>query len=160
MFSPGDLVPDVPWDEVSLRKLADQGNAATIAMLDLCSAEQATAVGVKDVAEQAGISEGAVRGQLAGLTMRLKNPAYGFAQTTWPVTITWLPEALLATGWIPGSPLPGGPSGRNWHHRLQTHRRQTARTKPVRGSQLCALSPQGLRSLGQMRTFLAPGDDA
>jgi hypothetical protein len=43
----GDAVPDVPWDEVSLRKLADQGNAATIAMLDLCSAEQATAVGVK-----------------------------------------------------------------------------------------------------------------
>jgi hypothetical protein len=37
---------------------------------------------VKDIAEQARISEAAVRGQLAGLTMRLKNPIYGFAQTT------------------------------------------------------------------------------
>jgi hypothetical protein len=98
----GDVVPDVPWDEVSLRNLADQGNAATIAMLDLCSAGQATAVGVKDVAQQAGISEGAVRGQLAGLTMRLKNPAYGFAQTTWPVTITWLPGGFVGYRMDPG----------------------------------------------------------
>jgi hypothetical protein len=81
--------PDVPWDEASLRHLAAQANAATLALLDLCSAEAASSVGVKDVAEQAGITEGAVRGQLAGLTMRLKNPAYGFAQSIWPVTVTF-----------------------------------------------------------------------
>lgn len=81
--------PDVPWDEASLRHLAAQANAATLALLDLCSAEEASSVGVKDVAEQAGITEGAVRGQLAGLTMRLKNPVYGFAQITWPVTVTF-----------------------------------------------------------------------
>ena len=92
----GGIVPGVPWDEASLRNLAVQGNAATLAMLDLCSAEGATAVSVKEIAEQAGISVGAVRGQLAGLTMRLKNPAYGFAQTTWPVTVTWLPEGFAS----------------------------------------------------------------
>jgi hypothetical protein len=86
-----EAVPDVPWDEASLRRLEEQANPATLALLDLCSAEEASSVGVKDVAEQAGISEAAVRGQLAGLTMRLKNPSYGFARTTWPVTNTWLP---------------------------------------------------------------------
>lgn len=92
----GDAVTEVPWDEASLRKLAEQGNAATLAMLDLSSAEEATAVSVKDIAQQAGISEAAVRGQLAGLTMRLKNPVYGFAQTTWPVTNTWLPGGFAS----------------------------------------------------------------
>jgi pyruvate/2-oxoglutarate dehydrogenase complex dihydrolipoamide acyltransferase (E2) component len=57
------------------RNLAAQDNAATLAMLDLCSAEEVTAVGVKDIAEQAGISQAAVRGQSAGLTMRLENLA-------------------------------------------------------------------------------------
>jgi hypothetical protein len=98
---------NVPWDEASLRKLAQQSNTATLAMLDLCAAEEATAVSVKDIAQQAGVSEGAVRGQLAGLTMRLKNPSYGFTQTTWPVTNTWLPGGYasyqmtpeLATAW-------------------------------------------------------------
>jgi hypothetical protein len=85
-----------------LRNLADQSNAATIAMLDLCSAEQTAAVGVKDIAGQAGISEAAVRGQLAGLTMCLKNPVYGFAQTTWPVTVTWLPGGFASYRMDPG----------------------------------------------------------
>lgn len=98
----GDMVPEVPWDEASLRNLAALGNAATLAMLDLCSAEEATVVSVKDIAEQAGISEAAVRGQLAGLTMRLKNPTYGFAQTTWPVTITWLPGGFVGYRMDPG----------------------------------------------------------
>jgi hypothetical protein len=97
----GDMVPGAPWDEASLRNLAVQGNAATLAMLDLCSAEGATAVSVKDIAEQAGISVGAVRGQLAGLTMRLKNPSYGFVQTTWPVTIT-LPGGFASYRMDPG----------------------------------------------------------
>ncbi len=42
------------------------------------------------------VSEAAVRGQLAGLTMCLKNPIYGFAQTTWPVTNTWLPGGFAS----------------------------------------------------------------
>jgi hypothetical protein len=96
VLAAGEAVAEVPWDEASLRNLAEQGNPATLAMLDLCSAEEATAVGVKEVAEQAGISEAAVRGQLAGLTMRLKNPVYGFAQTTWPVIVSWTPGGLVS----------------------------------------------------------------
>lgn len=28
--------------------------------------------------------------------MRLKNPKYGFAQSTWPVTIQWLPGGVAS----------------------------------------------------------------
>jgi hypothetical protein len=91
-----DAEPAVPWDEASLGRLAAQGNAASLALLDLCAAEETSSVGVKDVAEQAGITEAGVRGQLAGLTMRLKNPRYGFAQTSWPVTNTWLPGGFAS----------------------------------------------------------------
>jgi hypothetical protein len=37
-----------------------------------------------------------VKGQLAGLTMRLKNPKYGFAQTTSPVDVLWLPGGIAS----------------------------------------------------------------
>ncbi len=87
--------PGAPWDLDSLRRLAEQGNNATLAMLDLCAAEEAHGVNVQDVASQAAITVGQVKGQLAGLTMRLKNPKYGFAQTTWPVEIDWEPEGLV-----------------------------------------------------------------
>jgi SAM-dependent methyltransferase len=70
-----DDEPEVPWDEESLRRLVGQANPATLATLDLCAAEEATSVTVKDVAKEAGITEGAVRGQLTGLTMRLKDPS-------------------------------------------------------------------------------------
>lgn len=85
-----DKGPGAPWDLPALQRLADQGNDATLGMLDLCAAEEADGVSVQDVVEQASITYGQVRGQLAGLTMRLKNPKYGFAQSTWPVTIEWL----------------------------------------------------------------------
>ena len=56
-------------------------------MLDLCAALDVTEVTVKDVAEAAGITEAAVRGQLAGLTMRIRNRRYSHTQTDWPVNI-------------------------------------------------------------------------
>jgi hypothetical protein len=82
--------PGAAWDLEALRRLAEQGNDATLAMLDLCAADEADGVSVQDVAAQASITWGQVRGQLAGLTMRLKNPKYGFAQNDWPVKIEWL----------------------------------------------------------------------
>lgn len=89
------------------RKLAEQGNPATLSLLDLCAAEGEGSVGVEDIALAAGITEASVRGQLASLTMRLKNPRYGFAQNEWPAVVTWLPggfasygmEASLAATW-------------------------------------------------------------
>ena len=82
----------VPWDEQGLRRMAETGNSATIAVLDLTAlaAPGGVDVGVRDIAEHAGITLGAVRGQLAGLTMVLKNPDYGFAQSEKPFTVQWL----------------------------------------------------------------------
>jgi hypothetical protein len=86
----GQTEPGPAWDRESLRRLADQANAATLALLDLCAGEDAAPVGVEDIAQTAGITKGSVRGQLAGLTMRLKNPKYGFLQNVWPTQVAWL----------------------------------------------------------------------
>lgn len=94
--APGDTEPGEPWDEVSLRRLAETANPATLALLDLTASEEPANVGVKDIATYAGITLGAVRGQLAGLTMRLKNPAYGYAQTVWPTSVHWLPGGVAS----------------------------------------------------------------
>ncbi len=88
--------PGADWDLDSLRRLAEQGNDATLALMDLCAADEADGVSVQDIAAQASITPGQVKGQLAGLTMRLKNPRYGFAQTTWPVEIQWLPGGVAS----------------------------------------------------------------
>jgi hypothetical protein len=88
--------PGAPWDQPSLRRLAEQGNAATLALLDLCSSGGEADVGVKDIALAAGITEGSVRGQLAGFTMRLKNPKYGFSQNQWPTSVKWLPGGVAS----------------------------------------------------------------
>jgi hypothetical protein len=88
--------PGAPWDEAGLRRLAEQGNVTTLALLDLCAIENAVPVGVIDVANHAAVPTTSVRAQLAGLTMRLKNPKYGFAQNTWPVDIEWLPGGVAS----------------------------------------------------------------
>lgn len=82
------------WDEPSLRRLADQANPTTLALLDLTAAQQPSEIGVKEIAAHAGVSLGAVRGQLAGLTMRLNNLANGFDQNAWPATVQWLPGGI------------------------------------------------------------------
>lgn len=93
--------PGPPWDQASLERLANQANAATVALLDLCAAGTSDMVGVADVAELAGITKAGVRGQLAGLTMRLRNPANGFAQQVWPVQITWLAGGVASYSMAP-----------------------------------------------------------
>jgi len=88
--------PGAPWDSPSLARLAALANDATLALVDLCAAPDPGAVGVAEVAAEAGVSPAAVRGQLAGLTMRLRNPANGFAQRAWPVQVTWLPGGVAS----------------------------------------------------------------
>jgi len=90
------LHPGDPWDLSALERLAKQGNEATLALLDLCAADEALPVSVQDITVQAGISAAQVKGQLAGLTMRLKNPKYGFAQNNWPVEVEWLPGGVAS----------------------------------------------------------------
>jgi hypothetical protein len=87
--------PGEPWDAAGLSRLAAQGNPATLSLLDLC-APDAEPVGVVDVARHAGITVTSVRGQLAGLTMRLKNPRYHFRQKATPADIEWLPGGIAS----------------------------------------------------------------
>ncbi|GAA2057122.1 hypothetical protein GCM10009839_78060 [Catenulispora yoronensis] len=82
--------PGAPWDEPALRRLAAMANPATVALMDLCSADDPGEVGVQEVAMQAGITVGAVRGQLAGLTMKIRNPNNGFAQREWAHCVHWI----------------------------------------------------------------------
>lgn len=82
-------LPDVPWDRDALERLATQGNDATLALLDLCAEAEGVGVSVDDIVAHAGITRGQVKGQLAGLTMRLRNPNYGFAQNYWPAWVDW-----------------------------------------------------------------------
>jgi hypothetical protein len=93
--------PGAPWDLPAFVRLAEQANDATRAMLDLCSADESGGVSVADIAQQADISIGQVRGQLAGLTMRLRNVRYGFVQTEWPVDVTWLPGGIASYSMCP-----------------------------------------------------------
>ncbi len=85
-----------PWDEPALRRLSEQGNPATLALLDLCADESGQPISVKNIATSAGITEGSVRAQLAGLTMRLKNEKNGYSQTVWPTTVKWLPGGVAS----------------------------------------------------------------
>ena len=82
--------PGEPWDLAGFQRLAEQGNETTLALLDLCAVAGDGAVSVQDIAVHASVTTAQVRGQLAGLTMRLRNPKNGFTQTAWPVDITWL----------------------------------------------------------------------
>jgi hypothetical protein len=85
-----------PWDMKGMERLAAQGNAATLALLDLLAAAEGEPVSSADVMGNAGLSTGQFRGQLAGLTMMLKNQKYGFSQTAAPWEITWLPGGFAS----------------------------------------------------------------
>lgn len=85
----------IPWDGDALRRLAVVANAATLALLDLCS-NSAAPIGVKDIQTHADLTVGQVRGQLAGFTMLLRNKKNGFEQTRWPVEIEWLEGGVAA----------------------------------------------------------------
>jgi hypothetical protein len=94
--------PGDPWDEEALRKLAAVANQASLSMIDLCSVEGADPITVKDIASAAGITEQSVRGQLAGLSIRLRNPRSAFGQTEWPVKVAYGPGGLATYTMEPG----------------------------------------------------------
>lgn len=94
--------PGPPWDRPALASLAEAGNAATLSVLDLCAAPNATGVRVTDVIQHAGVTVHQVRGHLAGLTMLLKNKRNGFAQNAWPFRVEWLPGGVAEYHMDPG----------------------------------------------------------
>lgn len=85
-----------PWDLQGMKRLAFQGNPATLALMDLLAAADGEPVSSADVMQSAGLSTGQFRGQLAGLTMMLKNQKYGFTQTSSPWEIAWLPGGFAS----------------------------------------------------------------
>jgi len=94
--------PGDPWDEEALRKLATVANQASLSMIDLCCVEGADPITVKDIASAAGVTEQSVRGQLAGLSIRLRNPRSGFPQTEWPVKVAYGPSGIATYTMEPG----------------------------------------------------------
>jgi hypothetical protein len=93
--TPAEATRAMPWDEVSLRRVAERGNVATLTLLDLCASSDGP-VGVNDIQTHAGLTTGQVRGQLAGFTMLLRNKRNGFQQSASPVQITWLPGGVAS----------------------------------------------------------------
>jgi hypothetical protein len=87
---------DAPWTLEAFTRLATQANEATMALLDLCASDEASGVSVQDIVAHANITVGQVKGQLASFTMRLRNPKYGFSQSTWPVDVVWLPGGVAS----------------------------------------------------------------
>lgn len=102
-----DLEPGPSWDASTFSRLATRGNFATLTLLDLLSAAGGASVSADDVIDAGGITVGQFRGQLAGLTMLLRNKKNGFMQNAPPWNITWLPGGVasytlsesLATEW-------------------------------------------------------------
>ncbi len=92
--APTETEPGPPWDEASLTRLAARANLGTLTVMDLCAQPEAGEVLVVDVMEQAGITNGQVKGHLAGLTMLLKNKKNGFEQNWWPFHASWLPNGF------------------------------------------------------------------
>ncbi|MCA1982201.1 hypothetical protein [Nocardioides nematodiphilus] len=93
---PDSVMVSVAWDLPAMRNLVALGNPTTLALLDLLAAADGESVSAADVMESAGLTTGQFRGQLAGLTMMLKNQKYGFAQIAAPWDITWLPGGFAS----------------------------------------------------------------
>jgi hypothetical protein len=90
-----EAAPAIPWDQPALQRVAQRGNAATLALLDLCASSD-DPVSVRDIQVHASLTPGQVRGQLAGFTMLLRNKWNGFEQSSSPWQITWLPGGVAS----------------------------------------------------------------
>jgi hypothetical protein len=86
--------PGTPWTAQDIIRLKHLGNTATLALMDLCAEPGSQPVTVKDIETTATLSTAQVRGQLAGLTMLLKNQKNGLGPNQWPVTILWTSGGL------------------------------------------------------------------
>lgn len=83
---PTNALPVVEWTTADLVALGRIANLTTRTILDLCAERPGTAVSLSEIIESAGISRPAARGQLAGLTMVVKNR---FARRNWPFAQEW-----------------------------------------------------------------------
>lgn len=80
-----------PWDAESLSRFGRYENVSARTLLDLLARAEGQPVSAQTVIEEAGITVGAFRGQLAGVTMYLRNTKkYGMQQNVPLWQITWL----------------------------------------------------------------------
>jgi hypothetical protein len=88
------------WRQLPASQLTALGriaNLTTRTTLDLCAERRDSNVSLTEIIESAGISRPAGRGQLAGLTMVVKNR---FSRRSWPFAQKWpadgTPQAFYA----------------------------------------------------------------
>lgn len=83
---PTNALPSVEWTTADLVALGQVANVTTRTTLDLCAERPDSNVSLTEIVESAGISRAAGRGQLAGLTMVVKNR---FGRKNWPFAQRW-----------------------------------------------------------------------
>ncbi len=83
---PTNSLPSVQWTTADLVALGQIANLTTRTTLDLCAERPDANVSLTEIIESAGISRAAGRGQLAGLTMVVKNR---FGRRNWPFVAKW-----------------------------------------------------------------------
>lgn len=94
---PTNALPSVEWTTADLVALGQIANLTTRTTLDICAERPDSSVSLTEIVETAGISRPAGRGQLAGLTMVVKNR---FGRRNWPFAAKWAadgtPQAFYA----------------------------------------------------------------
>jgi hypothetical protein len=83
---PTNALPSVEWTTADLVALGQIANLTTRTALDLCAERPDSTVSLTEIVESAGVSRPAGRGQLAGLTMVVKNR---FRRRNWPFAPKW-----------------------------------------------------------------------
>jgi hypothetical protein len=79
-------LPEVPWSEEDLRRLADITSATVLAALDLCAERPGIPVPLREIEQRAGREPAQARADLAVLTMRTKRL---FGRSNWPFVAQW-----------------------------------------------------------------------
>jgi hypothetical protein len=83
---PPSALPSVEWTTADLVALGQIANLTTRTTLDLCAERPDSTISLTEIVASAGISRPAGRGQLAGLTMVVKNR---FGRRNWPFAPKW-----------------------------------------------------------------------
>jgi hypothetical protein len=83
---PTGALPSVEWTIDDLVALGRIANITTRTALDLCAERPDSPVSLAEIVKTAGVSRAAAKGQLAGLTMVVKNR---FGRRNWPFHLKW-----------------------------------------------------------------------
>ena len=79
-------MPELVWTVEDLRKLRDIASLTVLAALDLCAAQPAQWVPLRQIEERAGREPAQARADLAVRTMHVKRH---FGRSNWPFVVRW-----------------------------------------------------------------------